>query len=169
MRRITVVLVFIITTFLVVLPSWAASSVQFISIPGHLKDGPILYFNYKQIYDRCDIVRRMLPMYAGHTANGEIYKIRFLANVGYLMNKYHSWYVYVEDPLTEDTDDEVTKALAINPVHINITEALIQNLDKELGQGRYAVLSVNTGIWNKPVAYYDLPIFMSESIFHLIY
>lgn len=137
MRKIALLLAFIITTLTV---PGLASNVDFIVIPSLCGPGqPILYFDYRYIYDHWKPLHDGMTMYAGHNEVEQQYMDWLVENVGYLMYKHSSAYVYISDPFTPQTD--VDTARVIRTQHnINITDELLQNLQRDFGQRAYGIL-----------------------------
>jgi hypothetical protein len=138
-----------------------AAYVDFIHIPGHEKQGTILHFNYDWLYKNVSDFHNNMRRHSGYGFRQLNYEKWFVANVGYFMNKYNAWYVYVDDPYTKSTDKETASWIKNAPEDIDITQDLAYGLTNNYGQAKYITLLSGRNI-------YQLNgIFLNDWSFHL--
>src|SRR6185369_3244290 len=103
---------FIITLLPVMVFAGETAKVPFIVIPGHENEGPVLYIDYQELYSGDTEIQRYMPYCGGHNTSEEDYKAWLVSNVGYLMDKYNSWYVYALDTKTQMTAKSVQRVIS---------------------------------------------------------
>ena len=162
MRKIVLVLAFIITSLPVTVLSKDLADVPFLVIPGHQTHGPVLCFNYSTIYKTINGPSENMPWNRGHNEMQQKYEQWIVENVGYLMTKWNCWYVFIKDPYTDHTAPSVTLRIQQASKVIDITELLIWNLEHSINQEGYGVLR------SGPNFYVLNSQYLNEWAFHLI-
>lgn len=139
-------------------PAKVPSKVPFITVWGHAEKGPALFIDYTKLYENNEIINRSMRMGSGSNFQEQQVEYWLIGCIGYYMLKYDSWFVYMSDPYTERTGEQVDQLLAHRRV-IDITDDILNNWNR-IDAGKYTILKAGRYL-------YVLPQYVNEWPLHL--